>query len=97
MSAPSEGFVLLALLMAALVAVHVPLGDSQLLGIYVPMILVLALAGALARQGHALPSLGALPTHRPQFVGLVAAATVIPCALTLLPPFALGPLAEGVH
>jgi K+-transporting ATPase ATPase A chain len=38
-----------------------------------------------------------LPTYRPQFVGLVAAVTVILCALTFLPALALGPLAEGIH
>ncbi len=73
------------------------LGVVMLIGRYVPMILVLALAGSLARQGHSPPSLGTLPTHRPQFVGLVAAVTVILCALTFLPALALGPLAEGVH
>jgi len=38
------------------------LGIAMLVGRYVPMILVLALAGSLARQGHAPPSLGTLPT-----------------------------------
>jgi potassium-transporting ATPase potassium-binding subunit len=73
------------------------LGLAMLLGRYVPMILVLALAGSLARQGHTPASIGTLPTHRPQFVGLVAAVTVILCALTFLPALALGPLAEGIH
>ena len=57
------------------------LGLAMLLGRYLPMILVLALAGSLARQGHTPASIGTLPTHRPQFVGLVAAVTVILCAL----------------
>jgi potassium-transporting ATPase potassium-binding subunit len=73
------------------------LGLAMILGRYVPMILVLALAGSLARQGHTPASIGTLPTHRPQFVGLVAAVTVILCALTFLPALALGPLAEGIH
>ncbi|UQX11526.1 potassium-transporting ATPase subunit KdpA [Candidatus Mycobacterium methanotrophicum] len=73
------------------------LGLSMLLGRYLPMILVLALAGSLARQGHTPASVGTLPTHRPQFVGLVAAVAVILCALTFLPALALGPLAEGIH
>ena len=73
------------------------LGLAMLLGRYVPMILVLALAGSLARQRHSPPSIGTLPTHRPQFIGLVAAVTVILGALTFLPALALGPLAEGVH
>lgn len=73
------------------------LGLAMLMGRYLPMILVLALAGSLARQGHTPASEGTLPTHRPQFVGLVAAVTVILCALTFLPALALGPLAEGIH
>jgi potassium-transporting ATPase potassium-binding subunit len=73
------------------------LGLTMLIGRYLPMILVLALAGSLARQGHTPDSPGTLPTHRPQFVGLVAAVAIILCALTFLPALALGPLAEGVH
>jgi len=73
------------------------LGLAMLIGRYLPMILILALAGSLARQSHTPASLGTLPTHRPQFVGLVAAVTVILCALTFLPALTLGPLAEGIH
>jgi potassium-transporting ATPase potassium-binding subunit len=73
------------------------LGLAMVIARFLPMILVLALAGSLARQGHTPESPGTLPTHRPQFVGLVAAVTVILCALTFLPALALGPLAEGIH
>ncbi len=73
------------------------LGLAMVLARFLPMILVLALAGSLARQGHTPESPGTLPTHRPQFIGLVAAVTVVLCALTFLPALALGPLAEGIH
>jgi potassium-transporting ATPase potassium-binding subunit len=73
------------------------LGLAMVIARFLPMILVLALAGSLARQGHTPESPGTLPTHRPQFVGLVAAVTIILCALTFLPALALGPLAEGIH
>ena len=73
------------------------LGLAMLLGRFVPIILVLALAGSLARQGHTPESVGTLPTHRPQFVGMVVGVTVILVALTFLPMQALGPLAEGIH
>ena len=73
------------------------LGLAMLIGRYVPMMLVLALAGSLVRQGRTPESPGTLPTDRPQFVGLVAVVTVILCALTFLPALALGPLAEGIH
>ena len=58
---------------------------------------VLALAGSLARQGKTPESVGTLPTHRPQFVGMVSGVTLILVALTFLPMLALGPLAEGIH
>ncbi|MCV7227837.1 potassium-transporting ATPase subunit KdpA [Mycolicibacterium komossense] len=73
------------------------LGLAMVFGRFLPMILVLALAGSLARQGTTPESIGTLPTHRPQFIGMVAGVTVILVALTFLPVLALGPLAEGIH
>lgn len=73
------------------------LGLAMVFGRFLPIILVLALAGSLARQGTTPESLGTLPTHRPQFVGLVVGVTIILVALTFLPALALGPLAEGIH
>ncbi|OBG26270.1 potassium-transporting ATPase subunit KdpA [Mycobacterium sp. E3198] len=73
------------------------LGLAMVFGRFLPIVLVLALAGSLAKQGHTPESAGTLPTHRPQFVGMVAGVTVILVALTFLPMLALGPLAEGIH
>jgi K+-transporting ATPase ATPase A chain len=73
------------------------LGIAMLLGRFVPMILVLGLAGSLASQDRVPSTAGTLPTHRPQFVGMVAGVTVVLVALTFLPALALGPLAEGIH
>ncbi|MGW5106893.1 potassium-transporting ATPase subunit KdpA [Nocardia sp. NPDC004123] len=73
------------------------LGFAMVFGRFIPMIFVLALAGSLAAQGHTPASEGTLPTHRPQFVGMVAGVTIILVALTFLPMLALGPLAEGIH
>jgi K+-transporting ATPase ATPase A chain len=73
------------------------LGLAMVFGRLLPMIFVLALAGSLARQGTTPDSIGTLPTHRPQFVGMVVGVTVILVALTFLPALALGPLAEGIH
>ena len=73
------------------------LGLAMAFGRFLPIVLVLALAGSLARQGHTPVSIGTLPTHRPQFVGMVAGVTLILVALTFLPMLALGPLAEGIH
>lgn len=69
---------------------------NTLIGRYLPIFPVLALAGSLARHAHTPESSATLPTHRRQFVGLVAAVTVV-CALTFVPATALGPLAEGIH
>jgi K+-transporting ATPase ATPase A chain len=70
---------------------------AMVFGRFLPIIVVLALAGALAKQGKTPESVGTLPTHRPQFVGMVAGVTLILVALTFLPMLALGPLAEGIH
>ncbi|MEW2354771.1 potassium-transporting ATPase subunit KdpA [Spirillospora sp. NPDC029432] len=73
------------------------LGLCMALGRFIPIIFVLALAGSLARQARTPESAGTLPTHRPQFVGMVAGVTVVLVALTFLPALALGPLAEGIN
>lgn len=73
------------------------LGLAMVFGRFLPIVLVLALAGSLAKQGMTPESAGTLPTHRPQFVGMVAGVTLILVALTFLPMLALGPLAEGIH
>ncbi|MFI7542106.1 potassium-transporting ATPase subunit KdpA [Actinoplanes sp. NPDC049599] len=72
------------------------LGLAMLLGRFLPMVLVLALAGSFARQQPAPDSEGTLPTHQPLFVGMVVGVTVVLVALTFLPALALGPLAEGL-
>jgi len=72
------------------------LGVAILLGRFVPMVFVLALAGALAAQDTVPTTAGTLPTHRPLFVGLLSTVTVLVTALTFFPVLALGPLAEGL-
>jgi K+-transporting ATPase ATPase A chain len=72
------------------------LGVAMLLGRFVPIVLVLALAGSLAAQDKVPSTAGTLPTYRPQFVGLLVGVTVIVTALTYFPVLALGPLAEGL-
>jgi K+-transporting ATPase ATPase A chain len=73
------------------------LGLAMLLGRLLPIVLVLGLAGSLARQRPVPASAGTLPTHRPQFAGLLTGVTLIVVALTYFPALALGPLAEGIH
>ncbi|WP_336203757.1 potassium-transporting ATPase subunit KdpA [Nonomuraea sp. LPB2021202275-12-8] len=74
----------------------VALGLCMVFGRFLPIILVLALAGSLARQSPVPEGAGTLPTHRPQFVGMVVGVTIILVALTFLPALALGPIAEGL-
>ncbi|GGK86109.1 potassium-transporting ATPase potassium-binding subunit [Salinibacterium xinjiangense] len=73
------------------------LGVAMLLGRFLPILFVLALAGSFAAQDRIPASAGTLPTHRPQFVGLLLATIVIVSALTYFPVLALGPLAEGLR
>jgi K+-transporting ATPase ATPase A chain len=72
------------------------LGVAMLFGRFIPIVLVLALAGSLAAQERVPSSVGTLPTHRPQFVGLLAVVAVVITALTYFPVLTLGPLAEGL-
>ncbi|NUQ89723.1 MAG: potassium-transporting ATPase subunit KdpA [Glycomyces artemisiae] len=73
------------------------LGLCMLFGRFVPIILVLALAGSFARQRPVPATAGTLPTHKPLFVGMVVGVTLVLVALTFLPVLALGPLAEGLQ
>ena len=72
------------------------LGVAMLLGRFVPIVFALALAGSLAAQERVPTTVGTLPTHRPQFVGLLAVVAVVVTALTYFPVLTLGPLAEGL-
>lgn len=72
------------------------LGVVILIGRFLPMVLVLALAGSFAAQDKVPSTAGTLPTHRPQFVSLLTGVSVLITALTFFPVLALGPLAEGL-
>ncbi|CAM3250547.1 potassium-transporting ATPase subunit KdpA [Stackebrandtia soli] len=72
------------------------LGICMLLGRFLPIVLVLALAGSLAKQRAVPASSGTFPTHTPLFIGMVIGVLVLLVALTYLPVLALGPLAEAL-
>lgn len=72
------------------------LGVAMLLGRFVPVVLVLALAGSLGAQRPVPATAGTLPTHRPLFVGLLVGTAVLVTALVFFPVLTLGPLAEGL-
>ncbi|NUU24622.1 MAG: potassium-transporting ATPase subunit KdpA, partial [Streptomycetaceae bacterium] len=72
------------------------IGFAMLIGRFVTIALVLALAGRLAEQRQVPETVGTLKTHRPLFVGTLVGVIVIVTGLTFFPSLALGPLAEGL-
>ena len=75
---------------------NVGLALVMLLGRFVPILLVLALADSLASQRPVPVTAGTLPTHRPLFVAMLVGVVLIVAGLTFFPALALGPLAEGL-
>ncbi len=75
---------------------NITTGLSVLLGRFVPMVFVLALAGSLAKQKKSPVSAGTMPTHTPLFTALFVGVILVVAGLTFLPALALGPLAEGL-
>ncbi|MBZ6134831.1 MULTISPECIES: potassium-transporting ATPase subunit KdpA [Streptomyces] len=71
-------------------------GLAMLLGRFLPMVFVLALAGSLAGQRPVPVTAGTLRTEKPMFTGLLVGAILIIVGLTYFPALALGPLAEGL-
>ena len=75
---------------------NIALAFAMLLGRFLPIIFVLALAGSLARQQQVPKTEGTLPTHGPLFVGMLTGVVIIVAGLTFFPVLSLGPLAEGL-
>jgi potassium-transporting ATPase potassium-binding subunit len=71
-------------------------GIAMLLGRFLPMIFVAALAGSLAKQKVTPATAGTLATHKPLFVGMLLGTVLIVVGLTYFPALALGPFAEGL-
>ena len=70
------------------------LGIAMLLGRFMAIVPMLALAGNLARKKIAPPSLGTFPVTTPLFVTLLVGVIVIVGALTFFPAISLGPIVE---
>jgi potassium-transporting ATPase potassium-binding subunit len=69
----------------------------MLVGRYVPIILVLALAASFAGQHTSvIEDPGTLPTHNLSYVGLMIGAVLIVVGLEYLPALALAPVAESL-
>ena len=75
---------------------QVTLAAAMLLARFGGMVLVLWLAGTLARAPVVPSTAGTLPTHTPLFVSLVAGVILLVSGLTFFPSLALGPIAEAL-
>ncbi len=64
------------------------------LGRFIPIVVVMGIAGSLASRKFTPPGAGTLPTHTPLFAVLLASVVLIIGALTFLPSLALGPIVE---
>ncbi|MGO4734346.1 potassium-transporting ATPase subunit KdpA [Paenibacillus sp. 2KB_22] len=73
---------------------NIAIGIVMLLGRYVSMIAMLAIAGSLATKRVVPVTTGTLRTHTPLFAGILVMMIVVVGALTFFPSLALGPIAE---
>lgn len=69
-------------------------GVAMLVGRFLMMVPVLALAGSLAQKKYIQPSSGTFPTHSLLFVVLLICIILIVGALTFFPALTLGPILE---
>lgn len=72
------------------------LGVAMLVGRFVPILAVLALAGSLAAQRRTPAGAGTLPTDGTLFAGLLGGTVLLVSGLTFFPALALGPIAEAL-
>ena len=70
------------------------LGLAQLIGRFLFLIPLLAVAGSLASKKKIPSTTGTFPTHGPLFVGLLVGTVIIVGALTFFPALSLGPIVE---
>ena len=72
------------------------LAAAMLIGRFIYVIPLLAVAGTLAQKKRGAPSAGSVPTHSPQFVGLLVGVVLIMGGLAYFPAVSLGPVTEQV-
>jgi K+-transporting ATPase ATPase A chain len=73
---------------------NLSIGMAMLMGRFLMIIPLLAVAGSLARKKVVPASAGTLPTNGALFVGLLVGVVVIVGALTFFPALTLGPVVE---
>jgi K+-transporting ATPase ATPase A chain len=70
------------------------MGLAMLVGRFMLIVPVLAIAGSMASKQPAPATAGTFPTHTPLFGGLVLGVVAIVAGLTFFPALALGPIVE---
>ena len=73
---------------------NLTLGFAMLIGRFLMLLPLLAIAGSLAAKKQVPVSAGTFPTHGPLFVSLLVGVVVIVGALTYFPALSLGPIVE---
>jgi K+-transporting ATPase ATPase A chain len=73
---------------------NLTIGFATLIGRFLMVVPMLAVAGSLAAKKIVPPSAGTFPTHGGLFVGLVIGVILIVGGLTYFPALALGPIVE---
>jgi K+-transporting ATPase ATPase A chain len=72
------------------------IAGAMLMGRFIFVIPLLAVAGSLVQKKLLAPSAGTFPTNRPLFVGLLVGVVLIIGGLTYFPAISLGPTVEQV-
>jgi K+-transporting ATPase ATPase A chain len=75
---------------------NMTLAAAMAMGRFIYVIPLLAVAGSLAQKKRLAPSAGSVPTHSPQFVGLLVGVVLIMGGLAYFPALSLGPVTEQV-
>ncbi|MEN6341743.1 MAG: potassium-transporting ATPase subunit KdpA [Methanospirillum sp.] len=70
---------------------------AMVVGRFVPIVAILALAGSVGARKTVPPSFGTLPTHTLPFAVWLVLVILIVGALTFFPIFAMGPIAEHLQ
>jgi K+-transporting ATPase ATPase A chain len=73
---------------------NLTIGFAMLIGRFMMLLPLLAIAGSLASKKQVPVSAGTFPTHGPLFVTLLVGVVVIVGALTYFPALSLGPIVE---
>lgn len=73
------------------------IGLAMLVGRYLTLLPMLAVAGSLAAKKTVADGPGTFPTATPLFMGLLVFVVLVVGGLTFLPALALGPLVEQLH